>query len=337
MNRRQFIGASAAFAGSAAVAADEKTTDGGFAEVSWADRVAADTPVLPPGARDARRFAFRCVGCGLCAAACPSKCLRPSTVPGRFGRVEMDFRHGWCRPGCVKCGEVCPAGAIEQLSPGEKRTVHAGFAVWTKSLCIRETEGVECHACEKHCPSRAIKILNGFPVVDRAACTGCGACEHYCPARPRTAIRVAGYERHREARPMSEADLVAEMNALIAGGKACVVACGGVIVATGEGRGVKPMLEMLDKGVLPGAVVADRVCGRASAAICIEGGVRKVVSPVMAEGAMKLLEAHGVAAEAGAVVPSILNRDRSGGCPMDAATSALDDTKAIVGRLREMQ
>ena len=201
MNRREFLLGSATLAAGAAGALDEKTTDGGFAPVSWSGRRDRDVPVLPPGAHGAKRFASKCVGCSLCAAACPSKCLRPSTDPRRFGRVELDFRYGWCRPGCTKCGEACPAGAIERLEKGEKRFVRAGRAVWAQDLCLRTLEGVDCHACRKHCPAKAVSVVAGAIVVNEDACIGCGACEHYCPARPFTAIRVEGYEVHHETSP----------------------------------------------------------------------------------------------------------------------------------------
>lgn len=336
MNRRMFIGAGVACAGSAVLAVEEKTADGGYAPVSWADRQRRDVPVLPPGAHSAAAFAKKCVACGLCAAACPTKCLRPSEDPRRFGRVELDFRHGWCKPSCTRCGEVCPSGAIGKVPYVGKHLVHVGVATLAKDLCLRLVEKENCHACEKHCPHKAVTLVGDAPVVDALKCTGCGACEHYCPVRPVTAIRVVGYERHREVGPIDEADLIAEMRVVLDTGKAAVVAKDGVIVRAPEGRGVKPMLELLDRepAVLKGSLVLDRVCGRASAAICIVGGVRKVVSPVMAAGAKALLEKHGVAAEAGKVVETILNHDRTGGCPMDARCADIDDPAAIVRAIR---
>lgn len=338
MNRREFILGSTVLVGTAALGSDEKTTDGGFAPVSWAARERKDIPVLPAGAKGVEAFASACVGCGLCAAVCPSKCLRPSTDGRRMGRVVLDYRHGWCKPTCVRCGEVCPTGAIGRIGFAAKRTTPVGCAVWRRDLCLRTTEGVKCRACEKHCPVRAITLVGGYPVVDRAKCVGCGACEHYCPVRPRVAIAVVGYERHRTVRPLDESDLVAEMRTILAAGKSCVVARDGVIVATLEGRGVKPLLNLLekDKGKLAGAVVLDRVCGRASAAICVVGGVRKVLAPVMSVGAKALLEGHGVETSARTLVLGIQNRDRTGGCPMDAATEGAETPEEIVARLRRM-
>jgi len=308
MNRRQFLAASAAIASSTAVAIpDEKTTDGGLADVSWPTRHQKRRPVLPPGAHSVAHFANRCVGCGLCTAVCPSQCLRHSTDPGRIGRVELDFRHGWCKPGCTKCSEVCPAGALNHVDPGMKRLFRVGQAVWNRASFIRTTEGVDCHACEKHCPVRAVKLVGGFPVVDRAVCIGCGACEHYCPARPLTAIRVEGFEQHREITPISEDDLLSELRRIIDDGHSAVVARAGVIVLTLEGHGLKPIQDAIaaDEGVFTNAIVADKVVGIGAARIYVQGGASKVYGKVMSEGAKKLLEENGIVATCANLVPQL--------------------------------
>lgn len=307
MNRRQFISASAVFAGVATLrAADEKTTDGGLAPVDWAARRKKERPVLPAGSHSVAHFAAKCVGCGICTTVCPSKCLRPSADPRRMGRVELDFRHGWCKPNCTKCSEVCPTGAIQNMKD-RKRICHVGYAVWDRASCIRTTEGVECHACEKHCPVRAIKLIGGFPVVDRAVCVGCGACEHYCPARPLTAIRVEGVEKHREIAPMAEQDLIDEMKRLVGEGRAAVVARGGVIELTLDGRGLKPIEDVIarDEGVFADAVIADKVVGIGAAKIYVRGKARKVWGRTMSEGAKKMLEEADIAPLFDTLVPQL--------------------------------
>ncbi|MBR2838886.1 MAG: 4Fe-4S binding protein [Kiritimatiellae bacterium] len=192
----------------AAAAAGEKLTDGGFAEVSLPGVPERKLSVLPPGAGRREDFFRKCVACQLCVKSCPMHCLAPSASLSRFGQPEMDFRAGHCHIDCTRCSEVCPAGAIARLSKEEKRTAHVGRAVWRKDACLRTTDDVECTACERKCPVKAIHVVNGVPVVDAEACLGCGACEHVCPARPTPAIAVEGLEAQRWTDPSKETAFV---------------------------------------------------------------------------------------------------------------------------------
>jgi len=189
--------------GVAVLAVADKLTDGGYADVTLPGSPECKVPVLPPGAGKDRSFHLKCVACQLCVANCPGKCLRPSMRLSAFGQPELDFRRGSCIATCVKCGEICPEGAIRKLQDIQRKNVHMGRAVWAKDLCIRTTEQTECTACSRKCPVQAIHIVKGFPVVDETACIGCGACEHVCPSRPMPAIHVEGYEEQRIVLPMA--------------------------------------------------------------------------------------------------------------------------------------
>ena len=319
----------------AAANAAEKTTDGGLADVSLPGVPARPAPALPPGAADRAEFNLKCVACGLCIANCRGDCLRASLSLKRFGQPEMDFRRGYCLAGCAQqCAKVCPAGAIRPLDGVERKNVHVGHAIWKRDLCIRETEGVQCTACSRKCPVGAIHIVEGFPVVDKGKCIGCGACEHVCPARPMPAIFVKGFERQRIVRPMDESNLIAEMKSLVERGASCVVARDGVIVGKETGRGIKPILKLLDEGKLAHALVVDKVIGRAAAAVCIAGNARRVHASIMGADAATLLKERGVEASADKMVPKILNRDLTDGCPMEQAVDGLDDPAAMVKELK---
>ncbi len=321
--------------GLATLAVAEKLTDGGFAPISLPGVPKRARGVLPPGAGDAHDFALKCVGCQLCVANCPGKCLAPSMDLATFGQPTMDFRHGHCIASCVKCGEVCPELAIRPLVAEERANVHMGRAVWQKEPCLR-TKGEVCEACVRKCPVKAIHLVGGVPVVDQTNCIGCGACEHVCPARPLPAIRVEGFAVQRIVSPMSEEDLVAEMRALVAGGKSCVIAKDGVIVQQLEGRGLSPLLAAFDadRKFVSQALVHDRVVGRAAAAIYALGAARQVIADVMSEDAAAFLKARGIACVSAKSVKEIRNRAGDGSCPLESAVKGLDDPKKMVEVLR---
>ena len=204
LTRKGFIvGTAAAGATLAAAGAeDDKVFDGGYAEVTPPGVDERNASLKPAGARSIANFRTRCVGCQLCVKACPSHVLRPSRRNGDYMQPEMAFDRGYCTVDCVRCAEVCPAGAIAPLDAGAKKeNVHIGYAVWHRDRCVAASEGVNCTACERHCPVKAIKRVKAddgvlLPVVDAEVCIGCGACEHVCPARPMPGMTVAAHERH---------------------------------------------------------------------------------------------------------------------------------------------
>ena len=204
--RRIFLTGLGVLTASAAVKAQEMKVDGGLAVIL--DKKIPDraTPIVPPGAQSLRNMATHCTGCQLCVSACPNGVLRPSTKLATLMQPEVSYERGYCRPECVKCSEVCPAGAILKITPAEKSAIQTGHAVWVKANCVPLTDGVECGNCARHCPTGAIVMIPSdadspgspkIPVVNEERCIGCGACENLCPARPFSAIYVEGHERHR--------------------------------------------------------------------------------------------------------------------------------------------
>jgi formate hydrogenlyase subunit 6/NADH:ubiquinone oxidoreductase subunit I len=122
----------------------------------------------------------------------------------------MDFASGFCTYDCVRCGELCPTGAIDLLGLEEKKVTQVGIADFFKERCVVVTNGSECGACGEHCPTRAIEMVlythpekkgmvMSIPKVAPELCIGCGGCEYVCPAEPAKAIQVRPLAKHGRA------------------------------------------------------------------------------------------------------------------------------------------
>ena len=203
--RRAFISSSVIAATAVALKAQEKKVDGGYAAVTAKKAPERTNPIVPFGAVSLKHFHQHCTGCQLCVSQCPNDVLRPSTSLDRLMQPEMSYENGWCRPECTKCSEVCPAGAILEITPEEKTAIHVGAASVDLDLCVVNRDNVNCGNCARHCPAGAIKMVRKnpddenslrIPTVLEDRCIGCGACEFLCPSRPYSAIHVNGRIDH---------------------------------------------------------------------------------------------------------------------------------------------
>lgn len=205
-SKRSFLLATALVSTAALAQKKEKLMDGGIAELE--DKVAPErqTPLTPPGSLSFQNLSTRCTGCQLCVSECPNQVLRPSSDLMHLMQPTMSYEHGYCRPECTRCSEVCPAGAIKPVDKPEKTSIQIGHAVWIKKNCVVLTDEVECGNCARHCPSGAIEMVQldkndeespMVPAINESACIGCGACEYVCPSRPFSAIYVEGHEVHK--------------------------------------------------------------------------------------------------------------------------------------------
>lgn len=144
--------------------------------------------IVPAGARDAQRFANRCLNCNLCVQNCPMKILKKAD--SAYPAVHIDLAESFCAFDCHKCGDVCPSGAIRRLSLSDKQRTQIGLASVDESKCVK------CGLCVMKCPKHAIKKerFEDFPRFDSDLCIGCGACKAACPVK---AITVQPVEEQR--------------------------------------------------------------------------------------------------------------------------------------------
>jgi len=172
----------------------------------------------PPGALDEGYFLSRCIRCGECMKACPNNALHPAWneagVEGLWTPVMIP-RIGYCETSCVLCSQVCPTGAIWEITSKEKgwassaiqdaKPIRLGTAFYDRGRCLPWAMATECIVCEEWCPTspKAIYLQPAEvvdaegnvkqlkqPYLDPARCVGCGACEYACPLQDRPAVYV---------------------------------------------------------------------------------------------------------------------------------------------------
>ena len=143
-------------------------------------------------------------------------------------------------------------------------------------------------------------------------------------------------EQHEESIPSSDFD---EALALIKGGDvSCVVMRGQAIIHTADGRGVSPILNLYrsQPETLYGAVVVDKIIGKAAAMILVLGKVERTYGLVMSAAGREYLERHGVVTEYKLCVDVISNRSGNGICPIEKSVLAVDNPEEGLARIEEM-
>jgi polyferredoxin len=181
----------------------------------------------PPGAVDEEFFLSRCIRCGECMKVCPNNALQPALteagVEGLWTPIVVP-RAGYCETSCVLCSQVCPTGAIWEITAKEKgwsvdvgaatKPIRLGTAFYDRGRCLPWAMATDCIVCEEWCPTspkaiyfRPAEVIDAAgsvkqvkqPYLDPARCVGCGACEHACPVQDRPAVYVTSVGESRSS------------------------------------------------------------------------------------------------------------------------------------------
>lgn len=89
-------------------------------------------------------------------------------------------------------------------------------------------------------------------------------------------------------------------------------------------RGVKDLYKLLreEPEFLKDSFIADKVVGKAAAALMILGGVKEVFADVISEQGYKLLSESHIHTEYTRMVPHIINRSQTDWCPLERRCTA---------------
>ena len=115
----------------------------------------------------------------------------------------------------------------------------------------------------------------------------------------------------------------------------CVI-CQGETVYTSTFRGVKPLVQWLDRKLdVKGFSAADKVIGRATAFLYVLLEVQEVYAHVISKPALAVLEAHGVQVQYGTLVENIINRAGTGICPFEETVMGIEDPQNAYAAIRQ--
>jgi len=183
-------------------------------------KVSGASLIRPPGSLPEKDFLRLCQRCGLCMKVCPTNVINPAfTSAGMAGfwTPQLIMIQGYCEYTCTLCGNVCPTGAIQEITGKEKveRPIRIGSAYIYRGRCLPWSGNGPCIVCEEHCPTspKAIyfhdavipapdgeKAKVKLPYVDLKRCVGCGICEYKCPVKGSPAIRTIAAGESRSVR-----------------------------------------------------------------------------------------------------------------------------------------
>jgi len=164
--------------------------------------------VRPPGSLDESHFLDRCIRCGDCMKVCPNNALHPATLEGGVEGLWTPVlvpRIGYCEPNCVLCSQVCPTGAIWEITVAEKTGIRdSGFGIRETQSRTAPPPGTSQPPADTTSRSSAAApagakgdpIRIGTAFYDRGRCLPwamgieCIVCEEWCPTSPKAIYLV---------------------------------------------------------------------------------------------------------------------------------------------------
>jgi len=110
----------------------------------------------------------------------------------------------------------------------------------------------------------------------------------------------------------------------LAGHSICL--CKDGVCITDDGRGISPMMRLLEEGKdLTGYSAADLIVGKAAAMLFVKAGIVCVYGKTMSEAGSACLTAHGIPHFFDTMTEHIINRTGTGICPMEEAVADIED------------
>ena len=128
---------------------------------------------------------------------------------------------------------------------------------------------------------------------------------------------------------------IEKAKSLLKDDKTCVLVKGDKILISNE-TGIKPMMKYISEGInLNGFSVADKIVGKAAAMLFRKAGIKEVFAEVLSESALSFLNREKIKFTHDTLTEKIINRDKTGICPMEETVLNIDDFEKGYQALKE--
>lgn len=102
--------------------------------------------------------------------------------------------------------------------------------------------------------------------------------------------------------------------------------------------GVKPLLHFMEHcgeaGIPEDLILVDKVIGKAALLLAVKMGIREIYTPLASLSALAAAELHGVHLHAKETVPYIVNREKTGMCPLEQSVVHTNDPEEALKSIR---
>lgn len=122
---------------------------------------------------------------------------------------------------------------------------------------------------------------------------------------------------------------------LLVGDTTCVLVKGDKTI-TSTKTGIAPVMEMIENKIdLTGFSVADKIVGKAAAMLFKKVGIVEVYAQVLSVAGKDYLDSQSITNSAGKIVDYIINRAKTGMCPMEETVKDITDYEKAYLALKE--
>jgi len=110
---------------------------------------------------------------------------------------------------------------------------------------------------------------------------------------------------------------------------------GGKVVFTSRNRGVSDLYCLVkhDPDILKCASAADKVVGKAAAMLYTASGIRELYADNLSRAAASILRDAGIKVQYQNMIPFVMNRDRTGMCPVERLATTVDTLDQLLAGL----